>query len=81
MPLDGTVIIFCDNEAVYKNSVLPESLLSKNNHSIAYHRCRDAIAANTMQVSKEGTLSNLSDLFTKGMSSIRRLFLLDKFTY
>ena len=81
VPIDGPTSIFCDNEAVYKNTVIPESTLNKKHHSIAYHRCREAVAANTIQVAKEGTLNNLADLFTKLMSSTRRIFLLDKFTY
>ena len=81
VPIDGPTSIFCDNEAVYQNTVIPESTLSKKHHSIAYHRCREAVAAQTIQVAKEGTLNNLADIFTKVMTSIRRQFLLDKFTY
>ena len=81
VPIDGLTSVFCDNEAVYKNTVLPESTLNKKHHSIAYHRCREAVASNTIQVAKEGTLSNLSDLFTKIMTAARRTFLLGKFTY
>ena len=81
VPIDGPTSIFCDNEAVYKNTVLPESTLNKKHHSIAYHRCREAVAAKTIRVAKEGTLNNLADLFTKVMTAVRRNFLLGKFTY
>ena len=81
VPIDGPTSVFCDNEAVYKNTVLPESTLNKKHHSIAYHRCREAVAAQTIQVAKEGTLNNLADLFTKVMTAARRNFLLGKFTY
>ena len=81
VPIDGPTSVFCDNEAVYKNTVLPESTLNKKHHSIAYHRCREAVAAQTIRVAKEGTLNNLADLFTKVMSAARRNFLLGKFTY
>ena len=81
VPIDGPTSILCDNEAVYKNTVIPESTLNKKHHSIAYHRCRKAVAAKTIQDAKEGTLNNLADIFTKIMSSSRRNFLLDKFTY
>ena len=58
--------MFCDNEAVYKNTSMPESTLKKKHHAIAYHRCREAVlAAGTIRVAKEGTKTNLSDLFTK----------------
>jgi len=81
VPLDGSSMIFCDNEAVYKNTVLPESVLRKKHHSIAYHRCREAVAAGTIKVAKEGTEKNLADLFTKVMTANRRDFLLERFTY
>ena len=64
-PIDGATNVFCDNEAVYKNTSLPESTLKKKHHSIAYHRCREAVAAGTVRVAKEGTKTNLADLFTK----------------
>jgi Reverse transcriptase (RNA-dependent DNA polymerase) len=81
VPLDGPTNVFCDNEAVYKNTSLPESTLKKKHHAIAYHRCREAVAAETVRVAKEGTQTNLSDLFTKLLPQSRREELLDKFTY
>ena len=81
VPIDGPTDIFCDDEAVYKNTSLPESTLKKKHHSIAHHRCREAVAARTVQVAKEGTKTNLSDLFTKLLPQPRREELLDKFTY
>ena len=69
VPIDGPNIVFYDNEVVYKNTVLPEYTLHKKYHSIAYHRCREDVASQTIQVAKEGTLNNLADLFTKFMTS------------
>jgi hypothetical protein len=63
------------------NTTKPESTLSKKHHSIAYHRCREAVAAGTVRVSKEHTLTNLADLFTKTMAAPKRDDLLDRFTY
>jgi hypothetical protein len=81
VPIEGPTNVFCANEAVYKNTSLPESTLKKKHHSIAYHRCRDAVAAQTVRVAKEGTRTNLSDLFTMILPQPRREDLLDKFTY
>ena len=81
VPIDGATNIYCDNEAVYKNTVVPESTLKKKHHSIAYHRCREAVAAGTVQVAKQGTTKNLADLFTKVLTVARRTFLLERFTY
>ena len=81
IPIDGPANVYCDNEAVYMNTVLPESTLKKKHHSIAYHRCREAVAAKTIRVAKQGTEKNLADLFTKTLTSARRAFLLERFTY
>ena len=81
IPIDGPANVYCDNEEVYKSTVVPESTLKKKHHSIAYHRCREAVAAKTIRVAKQGTEKNLADLFTKMLTSIRRTFLLERFTY
>lgn len=81
IPISGPANIFCDNEAVYKNTSIPESVLKKKHHSIAYHRCREAVAAQTIRIAKQGTEKNLADLFTKVLSNLRRNFLLERFTY
>ena len=81
VPIDGPANVYCDNEAVYKNTSIPESTLKKKHHSIAYHRCREAVAARTIRVAKQGTEKNLADLFTKILTVARRAFLLERFTY
>ena len=57
--------LFCDNSSVVLNTTTPESTLSKRHNSIAYHRCREAQAAKIVQVTKEGTNTNLADILTK----------------
>ena len=81
IPIDGPTSVFCDNEAVYQNTVVPESTLKRKHHSIAYHLCREAVAAKIIRVAFEGTQTNLADLFTKLLTSNRREFLLERFTY
>jgi hypothetical protein len=81
VPIDGPTNIFCDNKAVTKNTTLPESTLKKKHHSIAYHGCREAVAAKTVKVAKEDTSTNISDLFTKLLPQPRHEDLLDRFTY
>ena len=65
VPLEGPASMYCDNEAVYKNVAVPSSVLSKKMHSISYHYCREAVAADIARVAKDDTKTNLSDLFTK----------------
>jgi len=81
VPIEGPTNIFCDNEAVFKNCSTPESTLKKKHLSISYHRNREAVASGTCRIAKEGTKTNLSDLYTKLLPQPRREELLDKFTY
>ena len=81
IPEYSPVGVFCDNEAVCQNTDIPESTFRKKHHSIAYHRCREAVAAKTIQVAKQGSDKNLSDLFTKIFTTARRRFFLERFTY
>ena len=64
-----------------KNTTIPESMLKKKHHSIAYHRCREEVAAGTVSISKQGTEKDLADLFTKILLAGIREFLLERFTY
>ena len=70
IPVEGPANIYCDNEAVTKNTQVPESTLKRKHHSIAYHRCREAVAAGTIRVAKQGTRKNLADLFTKVLTAL-----------
>ena len=60
---------------------MPESTLRKKHHSIAYHKCRESVAARVIRIAKQGTEKNLADLFTKVLTAERRKFLLERFTY
>jgi hypothetical protein len=71
VPIDGPTNVFCDNQAVVINASIPESTLKKKHNSIAYHRCREAAAAGTIQVAKEPTATNIADAFTKLLPGTR----------
>ena len=64
-PLEGPCNVLCDNNAVVQNTSRPESMLKKKHLSVAYHRCREAQAAGTICIAKEGTNTNIADMFTK----------------
>ena len=81
VPIDGSTDIFCDNEAVYKNASTPKSHLRKKHHSISYHTSREAVSSGACRMAKEGTETNLSDLFTNLLPRPRRELLLDSFNY
>ena len=67
VPLEEACSVFCDNSAVVTNSK-PESTLKKKHAAINFHRVREAIAAGTIRVAKEGTRTNLADILTKLMA-------------
>ena len=66
---------------VFKNVSKPESVLSKKQHSIFYHATREAVASEVVRIAKEGTFTNLADLFTKKLHKPRHTVLLDKSMY
>jgi hypothetical protein len=72
VPLEGPAQVFCDNQGVVKNTSIPESVLSKKHNAINYHAVREAAAAGVLQVTKEDTMTNLADLFTKVLPADRR---------
>ena len=73
VPLDGPSQVFCDNEAVYKNTSDPTSTLKKRHQSVAYHLCREYVAAETILIYKEDGDTNLSDILTKSTLSKERM--------
>ena len=81
IPIDGPTNVYCDNEAVTKNSIFPESTLKKKHNSIAYHRTQEAVAAGTIRVTKEDGKTNLADVLTKLLPQATKDFLCDRFMY
>ena len=81
IPVEGPTNMYCDNEAVCKNSTNPESVLKKKHNAIAYHRVRESVAAGTIRIAWEETETNLADLFTKALDRVRRQYLIDRFMY
>ncbi len=71
IPIDGSTIVFCDNEAVVQNSTRPESTLKKKHVSIAYHRCREAQVAGYVRIGFIKGMENLADLLTKTLPGPR----------
>jgi hypothetical protein len=79
IPIEGPARVFCDNEAVYKNSSDPASTLRRRHQSIAYHTCREAVASGLALIYKEDGDTNLTDILTKStLSRDRRKFLRER---
>ena len=80
-PIEGATNIYCDNEAVYKNCSIPESILRKKHHIIAYHRNREEVAAGTCQIRRREIEDKSQWLVHQDLSSILREELLDRLMY
>lgn len=65
IPINGPAQVFCDNEAVYKNSAFAHLTLKKKHNSIFFHRVRECVASGIMCVHKVNTMFNLADILTK----------------
>jgi hypothetical protein len=79
--IDGPTNVYCDNEAVTKNTIFPKSTLKKKHNSIAHHRAWEAVAAGTIQVTKEDGKTNLANVLTKLLPQATKEFLCDQFMY
>ena len=54
VPLYGLANMFMENEILCKNLSVPESTLKNKHLSITHHRFREAVASDTIRISKEG---------------------------
>ena len=69
VPIEGPTHVFCDNEAVYKNSSIAHSTLKKKHNSICFHRVRECVASGIQVMHKVDSPDNLSDILTKSLSA------------
>ena len=81
IPIEGPAHVFCDNEAVYKNSSIAHSTLKKKHTSICFHRVRECVAAGIQVVHKVDSASNLSDILTKSLPAFLRKILISLMMY
>lgn len=72
IPIDGPTNLFGDNQSVVTSATHPESALRKKHNAIAYHRVREALAAEFVIFSHEPGLTNLSDILSKPLPGPRK---------
>ena len=58
VPIDGPTNVMCDNETVCNNTRIPDSRLNKKHNTIAFHKLREAVAANVIRVAHVRELNN-----------------------
>ena len=81
IPLEGPANVFCDNSSVVTNASQPASTLKKKHNSIAYHKVREAIAAQTIRIAWVQTNQNLADVLTKPLVGSKLHGLCEKIIY
>jgi len=64
IPLEGTSYTYGDNMSVIHNTQRPDSTLKKKCNSIAYHACREAVAAGEMITGHVPSEKNPADIAT-----------------
>ena len=69
VPVDSPTHLLGDNMSVVLNTTVPSSQLKKKHNAIAYHRVREAIAANIVQFRHVSTGNNFADILTKPVKS------------
>jgi hypothetical protein len=68
IPIYTPCLTLCDNETAIRNSTIPESSLKKKHNAIAYHRVREAVAADILRIGYINSRDNLADMFTKPLT-------------
>jgi hypothetical protein len=70
VPLHGPAILLGDNKGMIDNCTLPSSTLKKKHNAIAYHRVREAVAADAIMMGHVDSKSNRADPMTKSLGPI-----------
>ena len=65
IPVEKTSTLLCDNHSVIVNTQLPSSNLKKKHNSVAFHKCREAVAAGIVRTAHIDGDCNPSDILTK----------------
>ena len=65
VPVKGPTYLFGDNEAVVTSASVPDSVLGKRHHGLAYHYTREAIAAGITAFHHLAGALNPADILSK----------------
>jgi hypothetical protein len=62
---EETSTLLSDNQSIIVNTQLPTSNLKKKHNAVAYHKCREAVAARIIRTGHINGISNIADILTK----------------
>ena len=68
VPIDGPVLLLGDNRGMIQNASMMSSQLKKKHNAIAYHRVRECVAANIIQLGFVRSENNFADICTKALN-------------
>jgi len=63
--IEDTTNVLTDNQAIVFNTQFPSSNLKKKHNAVAYHKCREAVAAGIIRTGHIRSEDNVSDILTK----------------
>ena len=81
IPIEEPASVLCDNQAVVRNTTMPESTLKRKHNLIAYHKNQECVDAGTAIVGKVDTDDNVADLGTKVLPLTKQKRLLEMLTW
>jgi hypothetical protein len=64
---DEMSTVLSDNQSIIVNTQLPTSNLKKKHNAVAYHKCREAVAAGIIRTGHINGVCNISDILTKSL--------------
>ena len=79
VPIKGPATMLEDNLSVVTNCSSSTSTLKKKHNAIAYHRVREAVAAEVINLVHVPTKDNIADIMTKPLSPQQHYSLVLKF--
>jgi hypothetical protein len=63
--IEDTTNVLSDNQAVVINTQFPSSNLKKKHNAVAYHKCREAVAAGIVRTGHIPSKDNIADVLTE----------------
>ena len=79
VPIEGPAVMFGDNQSMVTNCSLSTSTLKKKHNAIAYHRVREAVAAEVINLVHVSSKDNVADIMTKPLGPQQHYPLMSRF--
>ena len=81
IPCSQPSLIYGDNKSVLANASMPDSVLKKKAHSIAYNFVQEGVVRKEWLLAYVNTKDNIADFFTKQLSGEQRMKLIQQVIY